>query len=153
MLHSDNGTEFINQECRDLCNSLGIIHQTSYTYTPQQNGRVERKHRHLLNVARALLFQASLSIKFWGDAILMATYLINKTPTKILNWQTPFQKLYGRLPQYGHLRTFGSLYYATDITPHKSKFHSRALKCILIRHAMHQKAYKLFDFDHQSVIV
>ncbi|KAL0316552.1 UNVERIFIED_CONTAM: hypothetical protein Sradi_5533400, partial [Sesamum radiatum] len=74
------------------------------------------------------------------------------TPTKILNWQTPFEKLYGRLPQYGHLRTFGSLCYATNITPHKSKFHSRVLKCILIRHAMHQKAYKLFDLDHQSVI-
>ncbi|KAL0311425.1 UNVERIFIED_CONTAM: Retrovirus-related Pol polyprotein from transposon RE1 [Sesamum angustifolium] len=39
-----------------------------------------------------------------------------------------------------------------DITPHKAKFHSRALKCILIGYAMHQMAYKLFDLDHQSVI-
>ncbi|KAL0423328.1 UNVERIFIED_CONTAM: Retrovirus-related Pol polyprotein from transposon RE1 [Sesamum radiatum] len=39
-----------------------------------------------------------------------------------------------------------------NITPHKAKFHSRALKCILIGYAMHQKAYKLFDLDHQSVI-
>ncbi|KAL0322510.1 UNVERIFIED_CONTAM: Retrovirus-related Pol polyprotein from transposon TNT 1-94 [Sesamum angustifolium] len=137
VLRSDNGTEFINHECQALCNNLGIIHQTSCTYTPQQNGRVERKHRHLLNVARALMFQASLPIKFWGDAILTATYLINRTPTKVLNWQTPFEMLYGRPPQYGHLRTFGSLCYATDITPHKAKFHSRALKCILIGYALH----------------
>ncbi|KAL0403674.1 UNVERIFIED_CONTAM: Retrovirus-related Pol polyprotein from transposon RE2 [Sesamum radiatum] len=57
VIRSDNALEFINQECRMICETLGIVHQTSCTYTPQQNGRVERKHRHLLNVARALLFQ------------------------------------------------------------------------------------------------
>ena len=44
--------------------SFGIIHQTLCVYTPQQNGVVERKHRHLLEVSRALRFQASLPIKF-----------------------------------------------------------------------------------------
>lgn len=79
-VRSDNGTEFV-------CLSLffitkGIIHQTSCVGTPQQNGRVERKHRHLLNVARYLLFQSSMPIKFWGEAVLTATHLINLTPTK-----------------------------------------------------------------------
>ncbi|KAL0397063.1 UNVERIFIED_CONTAM: Retrovirus-related Pol polyprotein from transposon TNT 1-94 [Sesamum calycinum] len=152
IFRSDNGSEFINQECRMLCANFGIIHQTSCSYTPQQNGRVERKHRHLLNVARALLLQASLPIKFWSDAILTAAYLINRTPTKVLGWKTPYEKLYGKDPQYIHLRTFGSLCYATDLTPHKSKFHSRALRCILIGYAMHQKAYKLFDLDNQTVL-
>ncbi|PKI34892.1 hypothetical protein CRG98_044738 [Punica granatum] len=35
--------------------------------TPQHNGQVEKKHRHILNVTRALMFQASLSMWFWGE--------------------------------------------------------------------------------------
>lgn len=53
---SDNGSEFVNQNMSNFLSHRGIIHQTSCSYTPQQNGVVERKHRHLLNVARSLTF-------------------------------------------------------------------------------------------------
>lgn len=42
----------------------GVIYQTTCPHTPQQNGVVERKHKHLLETAKALLFQSSLPIKF-----------------------------------------------------------------------------------------
>ncbi|KAL2239212.1 UNVERIFIED_CONTAM: Retrovirus-related Pol polyprotein from transposon RE2 [Sesamum indicum] len=149
-MRSDNGSEFLNRSCRDLCHTLGIIHQTSCAYTPQQNSRVERKHRHLLDVARALLFQASLPTKFWGESILTATYLINRTPSKLLQWKTPFELLYGTVPSYTHLRSFGCLCYATNTSPHKHKFESRARKCVMIGYASTQKAYKLYDLENSS---
>jgi hypothetical protein len=59
-VRADNGTEFL--PLKPYFAEKGIRFETSTVYTPQQNGRVERKHRHILNVARALHFQAHLPI-------------------------------------------------------------------------------------------
>lgn len=57
ILRSDNGKKIFNSTCHELFSSLGIIHQSSSSYAPQQNGIVERKHKHILEVAGALKFQ------------------------------------------------------------------------------------------------
>ena len=65
--------------------SKGIIHKKSYVETPQQNNIVERKHQHILNVTRTLLFQANLPPIFWEFAINHVVFLINVIPTPLLN--------------------------------------------------------------------
>ena len=64
ILRSDHGSEFTSSLMLQYYAENGIIHQTSCVGTPQQNGGVGCKHRHVLNVARALHFQAHLYIKF-----------------------------------------------------------------------------------------
>ncbi|GJR20552.1 putative RNA-directed DNA polymerase [Tanacetum coccineum] len=85
---SDNGTEFVNHKFKNSCESEGIIHQTSCSYTPQQNGIVERKHRHLLNVARSFLFSRGIPLNLWSECILIACYLIVRLPSSVLKDKT-----------------------------------------------------------------
>ena len=145
---SDNGTEF-------MCLTKyfweqGIIHETSCVGTPQQNGRVERKHRHILNVARALRFQAGLPIEFWAECALTACYLINRTPSKLLHDKTPFEMLYQRQPAFEQLRVFGCLCYAHNQNHNGDKFSSRSRRCIFIGYPYGKKGYRLYDLEKEE---
>lgn len=50
--------------CDILFKEKGIVHQSICPYTPQQNDVVERKHRHILKVTRALRFQGRIPFKY-----------------------------------------------------------------------------------------
>lgn len=150
---TDNGKEFVNYDFLALLNKHCIIHQKTCPYTPQQNGTVERKHRHLLQLARSLMIQANLPKWFWSYSLLTATYIINRLPSPILNWKTPYETLHGKQPNYSNLRVFGCLSYATNVGPHKGKFEPRAQKCIFIGFSPGKKAYKLYSLDSEQVII
>lgn len=89
ILCRDNGKEFFNKISGNFFTTRDIVHQCSCTNTPQQNEIVERKNKQLLEVAWALSFQTKVPKCLWGDAISTATYLINRLPTRILEFKTP----------------------------------------------------------------
>ena len=77
----------------------GILHPTSFVDTPQY-GVVERKNRHLLKTARALLFQMHVPKHFWADVIFVACFLINRMPPLVLNWDTPYHIIFPSKPLF-----------------------------------------------------
>ncbi|KAK9049228.1 hypothetical protein SSX86_031804, partial [Deinandra increscens subsp. villosa] len=150
VFRSDNGTEFVNTQMNNFCKANGIIHQTTCVYTPQQNGIAERKHRHLLNVARALLFQGNFPLNFWSECVLTAAYLINRTPSSVLDGKTPYQCVYGFKAVLSHLRLVGCLCFSTVLNK-ENKFSSNAEKAVLLGYSNNKKGYKLWSLDNKVV--
>ena len=153
MIRSDNGLEFTSTSMTSFYGQHGIIQQTSLVDAPQQNGCVERKHRHVLEVARALLFQASLPIEFWGECVLTAAHLINRTPTPLLNGLTPHDKLFSTPPNFTHLRVFGCLCYAHYKDRSKDKFSPRSRRCVFLGYPHGKKGWKVMDLESKKMII
>lgn len=83
-LRTDNGSEFF---LYFFFTSHNIVHQTSCIYTPQQNGVLERKYQHLLNVSRSLLICSYLSVSFFRG-VQSSQQLVNRIPFAKLNNKT-----------------------------------------------------------------
>lgn len=108
IFQSDGGGEFQKSEFLMHLSENGIVHQMSCPKTPEQNGVVERKHRHVVEHGLALLFHANVPKKYWVDAFMTSVFLINRTPSEKLKMKSPFSLLFGKEPDYSSLRVFGS---------------------------------------------
>ena len=149
-LRSDNGAEFLMQ---DFFLNKGIVHQRSCVETPQQNGIVERKHQHILNVARSISFQANLPKKLWNFAIQHSVHIINRVPTPLLQNKCPYEILYKQPPVLIHLKTFGCLSYASTNVAHRSKFDHRARKTVFLGFKEGMKGFILYDLLSHQIFV
>lgn len=72
-------------------------------YARQQNGSVERKHRHIIEIGLSLLAHASMQFMFWDEAFSSAVFLINHTPSRLLDYTTPLEILYDHELDYNSL--------------------------------------------------
>ena len=110
IFHTDNGTESFNEHMGIFLKENGIHHQSTCMDTPQQNGIIDRKNKHLLEVARVIMFYMNVSKYLWGETVLTASYLINMMPIRILKYITPLEFKKKKLPYVSN-----SLGFATKI--------------------------------------
>lgn len=142
VFRSDNAPEL---KFVDFFANTGTIQQFSCVERPQQNSVVEKKHQHLLNVSRALFFQSHISIRFWGDCVLTATFIVNIIPMPLLSNITHFTVLHNKDVDHTSMKFFGCLCYASTLTAQMNKFDPRATPCLFIGYPPGIKGYKLYD--------
>ena len=146
ILRSDNAKEYFFASFNSFMASHDMIHQSICSYTPQQNSIAERKYHHIIETARTLLLHANASLKFWGDVVLIASYLINRMPSSVLNNQIPHSLLFPKDPLYiVPLRVFGSTCFVHDLSSSLDKLFLCAIKYIFLGYSRVQKGYRCYS--------
>lgn len=133
--------------------SKGITHKISCVKSPQQNGRVERKHHHILNIARALLVQANIPTIFWSYVFTLDVYTINRFLSPILNNKSPRHMLFKEVPDLHVLKVIGSLTCVTTLRSHRTKLDSRGKKCVFLEFKQGAKGVVLLDVNNHDIFI
>ena len=144
-IRSDNGREFDNTHIEQYCDEVGIKHEVSATYTPQQNGVVERKNRTLITLARTMLDEYTTPERFWAEAINTACYASNRLFPHRLLGKTPYELLNNKKPDISFFRVFGCKCYIYKKRQHLGKFQRRCDIGFLVGYSLKSKAYRVFN--------
>lgn len=147
ILRTDNAKKHFSSHLGKYLLEQGIIHQSSCVETPKQNGVLERKNGHLLEVAKSLLLTSSVPKFFWGEAVLASTYLINRMPSKVIRklhvnsslnlFQTLTWFLYSWF--FIPMKVFDCSAYVHINQFYRSKLDPKSQKCIFLRCSWSQK--------------
>ena len=151
VLRSDRGGEYLSGEFSKHLQEKGTIRHLTVHDTPQQNGIAERLNRTLLEHTRAMLHAAKLPNVLWGEAVMHAVWLKNRTSTKALDGKTPHEMLTGVKPDLADLREWGSKIWIH--TPDGSKLDGRAKEGRWMGFDLESKGSRVYFLDTKRVSV
>ncbi|KAI3770291.1 hypothetical protein L6452_01418 [Arctium lappa] len=151
-IHSDNGTEFKNDTLKSYLTSVGISHNFSAAYTPQQNGIVERKNRTLVEAARTMLAYSDLPMYLWVEAVATTCFTQNRTIVVKRFNKTAYELINNRTPNIKFLRVFGCRCYILKERQGLSKFDKKADEGYLVGYSLTSKAYRIYIIRTKTVV-
>jgi hypothetical protein len=149
----DNGLEFDNSTARTFLHNHGITMHLSCPHTSPQNGWAKRIIHSTNDIMRSLMFQASLPVVYWVEALRTATYLLNLHPTKTLLFATPHFTLYGIHSDLFHPRVFGCKCYLNLSSMAAHKLAPRSTVCVFLGYPTEHKGYRCLDLATNRIII
>ncbi|KAJ1520362.1 hypothetical protein ONE63_003497 [Megalurothrips usitatus] len=131
-LQSDGGGEYMDAEFQRFLRENGIVQRRTVRDSPEQNGIAERQNRTLANAVRCMLIESGPPVSFWAEAMSVACYLRNLSPSRAINNRIPvvlWSNKEVRAETYKRLLPFGckGWIYKKD-----GKFEQRAHDCVFV---------------------
>ena len=149
-IRTDNGTEFCNKQMNEFLAERGIKHERTVIFCPEQNGRIERSNRTVIETARTLLEGGGLHKRYWAEAVNTAIYVRNRCPSKAVSGKIPEELWRQKRISLSHLRVFGCEAYAHIPKQKRRKLDPKSEKKIFVGYSESSKAYRLLDTDHKG---
>ena len=88
-LRIDNELEFCSNEFSNYCKQISTKRHRTCRDTSQQNGITKRINRTILEKVRCMLNESGLDKKLWAEAVAIAHYSINRSPSSFIQFLTP----------------------------------------------------------------
>ena len=105
-----------------------------------------------MSCVRSMLKEKNLPLELWAEAVNTCVYVLNRSYTKSLKGETPYEKWSGRKPYVDHLWVFGSVVHVKT-TRKISKLEDRNIVMILIGYERGTKAYRCLDLINFKVTI
>jgi len=152
-LRSNGRGEYFSNEFSEYLKEHEIQKKYSCSYSSQQNGVVERKNMHIVEITCAMFNEKKLQNYFWAEVVTTTIYIMNRTPTAIIHGMTPEKKFTNKKPNVSHLRVFAYIAYVHVPDKKISKLDPKVEKCIFIRYSFLKKRYRCFNLSTQKLQV
>jgi len=152
-LRTDRGGEFLSNEFEEFCRTQGIRRQLTTSYTPQQNGVVERKNRTIMNAVRSMLSEKQVPKVFWPEAVRWCVHIQNRCPTVAMDNVTPEEAWSGQKPVVDYFKVFGCVAHAHIPDQRRIKLDDKSRKCVFLGVSDESKAWRLYDPVTKTVII
>jgi hypothetical protein len=144
VLRTNNDGEFTTAKLAAYCVDEGVTRHFSVSYTPLQNGVVERRNQTVVAMAHTLLKHRGMPAEFWGEVVVTVVYLQNRLPTKSFAGRTPYEAQHGRKPAVSHLRVFGCQAFVKQLR-YVDKLADRNRAGVFIGYTEGAKAYRILN--------
>ncbi|KAJ3473669.1 hypothetical protein NLI96_g12886 [Meripilus lineatus] len=150
-LQSDRGGEYSSNEFKEYLASNGTIQRLTAHDSPQQNGKAERLNRTLVEHTRAMLIDAELPKSLWGEALMHATFLRNRTTTRSTPGSTPFEKATGNKPNLASVPRWGSKVWV--LVENSGKLDPKSVEGRWVGFDSESKAHRVYSEAKRTVSV
>jgi hypothetical protein len=113
---------------------------------------MEQKNHTLIEMDRTMLDDEHRTHRlFWADAISIACYISNRIFLHSILHLTPFELHFGRKPSVSHLNPFGCKCFVLK-RDNLDKFESRSSGGILLGYTHHDRSYRLFNLEINTIV-
>ena len=156
IVKSDRGGEYYGRYTEDgqaqgpfakFLQDHGIVSQYTTPGSPDQNGVVERRKMTLLDMVRSMLSSSKLPKILWSEALKMATYILNRVPTKAVS-KSPLELFKGWKPSLGHMRIWGWPSEVRIYNPQEKKLDPSTISGYFVGYAEKSKGYRFYCPHH-----
>lgn len=152
-IRTDNGTEEVNERLKSFLLDQGIRHEKTVPYTPEQNSKVEREMRTVVEAARTMLQAGRLGKEFWAEAVNSAIFVLNRSGTSSIPGKTPFELWCGKMPNLKFLKVFGAEAYSHIPKEKRRKWDSKSKRGIFVGYDDKTKGYRIYNPEDRKMFI